>query len=40
MVAFQPVGAPRTTSETVPDLADVIVRSKLALEPGATAIDG
>src|SRR6185369_1446395 len=39
-VAFQPVGAPLTDRSTVPDEGAVTVRSKLALEPGATAIDG
>ena len=39
-VAFQPVGTPLTERSTVPELGTAIVRSKLALEPGATAIDG
>ena len=39
-VAVQPVGAPVTASYAVPSRGAVIVRSKLALEPGATAICG
>src|SRR4051812_25974486 len=39
-VAFQPVGTPDTDRPTVPVVGAVTLRSKLALDPGATAIDG
>src|SRR3954453_7616818 len=39
-VAFQPSGTPDTDRPTVPVVGAVMLRSKLALEPGATAIDG
>ena len=39
-VAVQPVGAPDTDRLAVPSRGAVIVRSKLALDPGATAMAG
>src|SRR5436190_2042046 len=39
-VALQPVGGFVMVRSAVPESGDVIVRSKLAVDPGATAIDG